>query len=83
MRLLLAKPNTFKGLVSLLISVLVLTGCATTRLVRNRYFAIGFWDFDSQDRLFIAGQGRDNLVSNEDVVIKDTFAQIRKALRIN
>jgi hypothetical protein len=30
--------------------------------------------------LFAAGQGRDNMVSMEDVVIKDTFQKIRTAL---
>ena len=33
--------------------------------------------------LLAAGQGRDNLVSTEEVVIKDTFTEIRKALGKN
>ncbi len=48
---------------------------------RFKLFAIRFFDFDSHDFLFAAGQGRDNLLSNENKVIKDTFAQIRKTLR--
>ncbi len=47
---------------------------------RFRYFVISVYDFDTQDLLFRAGQGRDNMVSNEDVVIKDTMAQVRKTL---
>jgi hypothetical protein len=46
---------------------------------RFRYFAITLYDFDSQDQLLIAGQRRDTMKS-EDVVIRDTFTQIRKAL---
>lgn len=47
---------------------------------RFRYFALFAYDFDTQESLFAAGQGRDNLVSNEDVVIKETLAQFRGAL---
>ena len=47
---------------------------------RFKLFVIRVYDFDSHDLLFVAGQGRDNMVSNEEVVIKDTFAEIRKAL---
>jgi len=43
-------------------------------------FVVTAYDFDTQEPLFAAGQGHDNMVSNEDVVIKDTFAQFRKAL---
>ncbi len=50
---------------------------------RFRYFVISLYDFDSHEPLLAAGQGRDNLVSTEDVVIKDTFAEIRKALGKN
>ena len=46
---------------------------------RFRYFAITLYDFDSQDRLLIAGQ-RYETMSGEEVVIWDTFVQIRKAL---
>ena len=48
---------------------------------RFRYFALSFYDFDSQELLFRAGQVGDNLVSNEEVVIEDTFADIRKILK--
>lgn len=47
---------------------------------RFRFFVISIYDFDTQDLLFRAGQGRDNLVSNEDVVIKDTMAKVRTSL---
>ena len=30
--------------------------------------------------MFVAGQGKDNMVSNEDVVIRDTMAQFKKAV---
>jgi len=46
-----------------------------------RVFAIRFFDFDSHDFLFAAGQSRLNPLSTEDKVIKDTFEQIRKTLR--
>lgn len=47
---------------------------------RFRLFVLSAFDFDTQEQLFAVGQGRDNMISNEDVVIKDTFAQFRKAL---
>lgn len=47
---------------------------------RFKFFVISVYDFDSQDLLFRAGQGHDNLVSNEEVVIKDTLEQVRKTL---
>jgi hypothetical protein len=47
---------------------------------RFRFFVVRVYDFDSQQLLFTAGQGRDNVISNEDVVITDTFAEVRKAL---
>jgi len=47
---------------------------------RFRFFVISIYDFDTQDLLFRAGQGYDNMVSNENVVIKDTMAQVRKTL---
>ena len=43
-------------------------------------FVVAAFDYDSGEPLFAAGQGRDNMVSNEDVVIKDTFAEFRKAV---
>lgn len=47
---------------------------------RFTFFVIRVYDFDSHDLLFAAGQTRDNLISTEDVVIKDTFAEVRKML---
>jgi serine protease Do len=47
---------------------------------RFRFFVLSAFDFDSQEPLFVTGQGRDNLISNEDVVMKDTFEQFRKAV---
>jgi len=50
---------------------------------RFRFFVISFYDFDSQDLLFIAGQGHDDVNSGEEIVIKDTFKKIRKTLDIH
>jgi S1-C subfamily serine protease len=47
---------------------------------RFRSFVLAAFDFETQEPLFAAGQGRDNLVSNEEVVMKDTFDQFRKAI---
>jgi len=47
---------------------------------RFRLFVVYLYDFDSHQPLLAAGQGRDNLISNEEVVIKDTFAEIKRAL---
>jgi hypothetical protein len=47
---------------------------------RFRLFVLAAFDYETQEGLFVAGQGRDNLVSNEEVVIKDTLAQFRKAV---
>jgi serine protease Do len=47
---------------------------------RFRFFVLAAFDFETQEPLFAAGQGRDNLVSNEEVVMKDTFDQFRKAI---
>ena len=49
---------------------------------RFQYFVLSFYDFDSTDLLFRAGQVGDNVISNEEVVIKDTFAEVRKVLKI-
>src|ERR1700730_10298523 len=46
---------------------------------RFNLFLIRFYDLDSHAPLFAAGQGCDNMVSNEDIVIKDTFQKIRTA----
>lgn len=48
---------------------------------RFRFFVLSAFDFETQETLFVTGQGRDNLISNEDVVMKDTFEQFRKAVR--
>ena len=47
---------------------------------RFRFFALQVLDFDSQEILFAAGQGYDNMVSNEDVVINDTLKKVRDEL---
>ena len=47
---------------------------------RFRFFALAAYDHQSQELLFVTGQGRDNLVSNEEVVIRDTMEQFRKAV---
>lgn len=47
---------------------------------RFRLFVLAAFDFETQEPLFAAGQGRDNMVSNEEVVIKDTLDQFRKAI---
>lgn len=47
---------------------------------RFRLFIIRVYDLDTHELLFAAGQGRDNLVSNEDVVIRDTLDEVRKEL---
>lgn len=47
---------------------------------RFRFFILTAFDFETQEPLFAAGQGRDNLVSNEEVVMKDTFDQFRRAI---
>jgi hypothetical protein len=47
---------------------------------RFTYFVIYLYDFDSHEPLLAAGQGRDNLVSNEEIVVRDTFAEIARAL---
>ena len=49
---------------------------------RFRYFVLSFYDFDSTDLLFRAGQVGDNVISNEEVVIKDTFDEVRRVLKI-
>lgn len=47
---------------------------------RFRLFVVRVYDLDTHELLFAAGQGRDNMVSNEEVVIKDTFDEVRKEL---
>jgi S1-C subfamily serine protease len=47
---------------------------------RFRLFVLAAFDYETQEPLFIAGQGRDNIVSNEDVVVRDTLDQFRKAI---
>ena len=50
---------------------------------RFKLFVVYLYDFDSHQPLLAAGQGRDNLVSNEELVIKDTFTEIKRALNKN
>lgn len=47
---------------------------------RFRVFVLQAFDYETQEGLFVAGQGKDNMVSNEDVVIRDTMAQFKKAV---
>jgi serine protease Do len=47
---------------------------------RFRIFVVSVFDFETQEPLFAVGQGRDNMFSNEDVVIRDTFAKFKKAI---
>jgi hypothetical protein len=47
---------------------------------RFTYFVIYLYDFDSHQPLLAAGQGSDNMVSTEDIVVRDTFAEIARAL---
>lgn len=47
---------------------------------RFRVFLLAAFDYETQEPLFVAGQGRDNVVSNEEVVIRDTLEQFRKAV---
>lgn len=47
---------------------------------RFRYFVLSAYDYENQEPLFAVGQGRDNMVSNEEVVINDTLTQFKKAL---
>lgn len=49
---------------------------------RFRLFVLVAFDYETQEGLFAVGQGRDNLISNEDVVIRDTMAQFRKAISV-
>lgn len=47
---------------------------------RFRYFLLSAVDFDTQETLFVAGQTRDNLVSNESIVVHDTVQKLGRAL---
>jgi serine protease Do len=47
---------------------------------RFSVFVLQAFDYETQEGLFIAGQSKDNMVSNEDVVIRDTMAQFKKAV---
>ncbi|MEO8627309.1 MAG: serine protease [Betaproteobacteria bacterium] len=47
---------------------------------RFDYFVVSVYDFDTHDLLFRAGQTHDNMVSDEDLVLTDTFAKVREAL---
>lgn len=47
---------------------------------RFRLFVLAAFDFETQEPLFVAGQGSDSMFSNEEVVMADTFAQFRKAI---
>ncbi len=47
---------------------------------RFSLFALTVYDFETRERLFTTGQGYDNMVSNEDVVINDTLAQFKRGM---
>ncbi|MEM1222504.1 MAG: serine protease [Verrucomicrobiota bacterium] len=47
---------------------------------RFNVFLVSAFDFETQERIFTAGQVGDNVISSEEVVINDTLAQIREAL---
>lgn len=47
---------------------------------RFRVFVLAAFDLETHEPLFAAGQGRDNIVSTEELVIKDTLEQFRKAI---
>jgi S1-C subfamily serine protease len=47
---------------------------------RFRYFVLSFYDFDTQQLLFRAGQVRDDILSNRTVVIDDTFKAIERTM---
>jgi serine protease Do len=47
---------------------------------RFRLFVLTAFDFETQEALFAVGQTRDNLASNEDVVMQEAFEQFRKAI---
>ncbi len=47
---------------------------------RFKVFVVSAYDYETQEPLFAAGQGRDVLTSNEDVVIRETFEQVRRVV---
>jgi S1-C subfamily serine protease len=47
---------------------------------RFNIFIISAFDFETGERIFSAGQVGDNLISNEEVVIKDTLLEVRNGL---
>ena len=47
---------------------------------RFRFFVLASFDYATQEPLFVAGQGHDNMISTEDIVIRDTLEQFRKAI---
>lgn len=49
---------------------------------RFRYFILSFYDYDTNEFLFRAGQDRDNPLSTEKSVIKDTINEVREVLGI-
>jgi S1-C subfamily serine protease len=50
---------------------------------RFRYFVISFYDLNSQDRLFAAGQARYDPMSTEFGVIENTLDQVRKQVKVS
>jgi hypothetical protein len=47
---------------------------------RFHFFVLSAFDFENQARLCAAGQGRGHMVRSEEVVMKDTVAQLRKTI---
>ncbi|WP_077037643.1 S1C family serine protease [Pelomonas sp. KK5] len=48
---------------------------------RFQLFMLLAFDYETQEPLFVAGQARDNMISNEEIVIKDSLAQFQKAVQ--
>ena len=48
---------------------------------RFNVFLISAFDFESGEHIFTAGQIGDNVISNEEVVIRNTLDKVKTALR--
>ena len=47
---------------------------------RFQVFLLAAFDYESRELLFVAGQQQGDVESTEDIVMRDTFAQFRKAI---
>ena len=47
---------------------------------RLRNFSLLAFDYETQEPLFIAGQGREQTAGSAEAIVKDSFAQFRKAI---